>query len=61
MPTLLVWGELDWRSPLSVAEQLRDAIPGARLVVLAEAGHESNLEQPDRFNATLRRFCHSVG
>jgi pimeloyl-ACP methyl ester carboxylesterase len=61
VPTLLLWGELDWRSPLSVAEQLRDAIPGARLVVLARAGHESNLEQPERFNAAVRGFCRSVG
>ena len=29
VPTLLVWGELDARSPLSVARQFEEAIPGA--------------------------------
>lgn len=57
VPTLLVWGEEDERSPLSVAEQLRAAIPAARLVVLPGAGHASSMEQPERFNAEVRGFC----
>jgi pimeloyl-ACP methyl ester carboxylesterase len=57
VPTLLLWGELDARSPLSVARQFQGAIPDATLVVLPEAGHVTNLEQPDRFNDAVRRFC----
>ena len=57
VPTLLLWGELDGRSPLSVAEQLRDAIPGAQLTVIPDTGHVSNIEQPARFNAAVRDFC----
>lgn len=60
VPTLLLWGEADVRSPLSVAEQLRDAIPGARLTVIPEAGHVSNVEQPALFNAAVREFCRAV-
>ncbi len=56
-PTLLLWGDNDRRSPLSIAEQLRDAIPDAELAVINNAGHVSNMEQPDRFNAHVRRFC----
>jgi len=56
VPTLLVWGEDDARSPLRVAESFRDAISGSRLVVLPGAGHVSNMEQPAGFNAQLRRF-----
>jgi pimeloyl-ACP methyl ester carboxylesterase len=56
-PTLLLWGDDDRRSPLGIAEQLRDAIPGAELAVIAHAGHLSNMEQPDVFNAHVRRFC----
>jgi pimeloyl-ACP methyl ester carboxylesterase len=56
VPTLLVWGEADKRSPLSVAHQLRDAIPGAKLAVIAGAGHVSNLEAPMQFNALVRDF-----
>ena len=40
VPTLLLWGDSDKRSPMNVAHQLRDAIPGA--------GHVSNLEAPAR-------------
>ena len=57
VPTLLVWGAMDGRSPLGVARQFEQAIPGARLVVIAGAGHVSNLEQPDAFNDAVRAFC----
>ena len=60
VPTLLVWGEADARSPMTVAHQLRDAIPGARLAVIPGAGHVSNLEASTEFNAEVRDFCLSV-
>jgi pimeloyl-ACP methyl ester carboxylesterase len=56
-PTLLLWGDDDRRSPLGIAERLRDGIPGAELAVIANAGHICNMEQPDVFNAHVRRFC----
>jgi pimeloyl-ACP methyl ester carboxylesterase len=57
VPTLLVWGELDARSPLSVARQFEQAIADATLVVIPGAGHLSQLEQPDLVNAAVREFC----
>jgi len=60
IPTLLVWGDADARSPVSVAHQFRDSIPGARLVIIPGAGHVSNLEAPVQFNAAVRDFCLSV-
>jgi pimeloyl-ACP methyl ester carboxylesterase len=57
VPTLLVWGELDARSPLRVAREFARAIPHAELVVIPGAGHMSNLERPDEFNAAVRDFC----
>ena len=57
VPTLLIWGELDARSPLSVARQFEQAIPNATLVVIPGSGHVSNLERPDRFNEAVREFC----
>jgi pimeloyl-ACP methyl ester carboxylesterase len=57
VPTLLIWGELDARSPLSVARQFEKAIPNTQLVVIKGAGHVSNLEQPERVNKTVRQFC----
>jgi len=57
VPTLLIWGELDARSPLSVARQFDEAIPDTELVVIEVAGHMSNLEQPERVNQAVCRFC----
>ena len=61
VPTLLVWGERDVRSPLTVAENLHERIPGSRLVVIPEAGHLSHAEAPERFNTEVRGFLQSVG
>ena len=57
VPTLLIWGELDVRSPLSVAHQFEQAIPNAELVVIAGCGHSTNLEAPEQLNAAVRHFC----
>ena len=57
VPTLLIWGELDARSPLSVARQFEQAIPDTRLVVIPGCGHVSNLERPRQFNQAVREFC----
>jgi pimeloyl-ACP methyl ester carboxylesterase len=55
-PTLLVWGELDALYGLPVAERLRHAIHGARLVTLAGAGHLLPVERPEELAATMRSF-----
>ncbi len=57
VPTLLIWGEEDERSPLSVARQFDQTIPDTTLVVIPQAGHVSQLEQPERFNDAVREFC----
>jgi pimeloyl-ACP methyl ester carboxylesterase len=57
VPTLVLWGDDDRRSPLHVAEQLHAAIPGAELAIIPNAGHVSNMEQPEAFNTHVRRFC----
>lgn len=58
VPTLLVWGERDVRSPVeTVARQFERAISRAELVVLPGAGHLCHLERPDEFNVALRSWC----
>ncbi|MGY0387093.1 alpha/beta fold hydrolase [Nocardioides sp. WG-D5] len=56
VPTQLVWGALDARSPLSVAHEFERLIPGADLAVIPGCGHVSNLEAPQAFNDILRFF-----
>jgi pimeloyl-ACP methyl ester carboxylesterase len=59
VPTLLLWGDDDRRSPTHIAEQLRSAIPSAELAIIRGAGHVSNMEKPEEFNAHVGRFCRS--
>jgi pimeloyl-ACP methyl ester carboxylesterase len=54
MPTLLLWGEDDRRSPTRVAEQLHADIPNSELAIIAIAGHLSNMEQQDARSPLLR-------
>ncbi len=57
VPTLLLWGEHDARSPLTIAREFARAIPHEELVVIAGAGHMSHLKRPGEFNAAVRDFC----
>ena len=54
-PTLVIAGRQDQATPIASAGFLKDRIPGSRLVVL-EAAHLSNLEQPEEFTAALLSF-----
>ncbi len=56
VPTLVLVGEEDSLTPISDAEIIANAIPNARLEVIRGAGHLSNLEQPQAFNAALLEF-----
>jgi pimeloyl-ACP methyl ester carboxylesterase len=56
VPTLLVYGDMDVRAPLTVAEDLHAAIPGSALVVLPDTGHAGNIEAPEAFNRAVRTF-----
>ena len=60
VPTLLLYGDKDVRSPLSVGEDLHSQIQTSKLVVIAGAGHLSNVEAADRFDAEVRAFLGSV-
>ena len=57
VPTLVLCGDDDQRSPLHIAKQLHAKIPRAEFAVVDHAGHLSNMEQPDAFNEHVRRFC----
>jgi len=55
-PVLVVVGDQDPGTPPAMSEVIARAIPGARLALIPDAAHLSNLEQPGRFNAELRNF-----
>lgn len=54
VPTLLLYGQDDRRSPRPVAQALAAAIPRSRLVFVPGVGHEVNAEAPDAFEAHPR-------
>jgi pimeloyl-ACP methyl ester carboxylesterase len=53
VPTLLIWGEADRIVPPAFGAAYRALIPGARLVVLPDAGHAPFEERQDEFLAAL--------
>ena len=55
-PTLILWGEQDRLFPPQVGRDLQAAIPQSRLMVLAEAGHIPQWEQPQAVNRYLLDF-----
>ena len=57
VPTLLIWGQFDARSPLKVARQFQEAIRDTKLVTIEGAGHMSGLERPEAVNNAVREFC----
>ncbi len=56
VPTLLIYGAEDARSPLPVAEAMHAAIPTSSLVMLPDVGHQSNVETPGAFNDAVAAF-----
>jgi pimeloyl-ACP methyl ester carboxylesterase len=52
--TLVVGGEGDLMAPASHSEAIKEALPGAELVIVANSGHLTPLEHPDVVNAALR-------
>lgn len=60
VPTLLVWGAADGLVPPKFGEAYRALIPGARLVVLPDAGHAPFDEQKDAFLAAFLGFVDEI-
>ncbi len=60
VPTLVLVGAED-RPFLAAADYMAERIPGATKVVLAGAGHASNLDQPEAFNRSVLGFLDRLG
>ena len=60
VPTLVLVGDQDLVTPVDLSSELVDLIPDARIQVIAGAGHLSNLEKPDAFNAIVGQFIDNL-
>ena len=58
-PILVIVGEQDPGTPVAMAKEIHDNAPGSKLVVLPQAAHLANLEQPAGFTRALREFLSS--
>jgi 3-oxoadipate enol-lactonase len=59
-PVQIIVGDKDVGTPVAMSEAIHTAIPGSELVVIPDASHLSNLEQPAAFNAALLGFLARV-
>lgn len=55
-PTLIVHGEEDIAEPLANVKPMVDVMPNAQLVSIPNAGHSSNIEQPQTVNQAIENF-----
>ena len=55
-PSVVIVGKDDPGTPVAMAEDIHQALPGSKLVIIPSAAHLSNLEQPDAFNRALGDF-----
>jgi 3-oxoadipate enol-lactonase len=60
VPSLIIVGEHDALSPPDVARDMHERIKGSRLAVLPRAGHLSNLEAAEEFNAAVADFVEDL-
>jgi pimeloyl-ACP methyl ester carboxylesterase len=60
VPTLVAGGEEDALSTPEVMSEMARKIPNSRHHTFAGAGHLSNLEAPEEFNAALLDFLAEV-
>jgi 3-oxoadipate enol-lactonase len=61
IPTLVLVGSQDLVTPYDLSAELADLVPDARLQVIEGAGHLSNCERADEFNAAVESFVSSIG
>jgi len=56
VPVLIIGAERDTFTPIRLSRQMASSIPGAELLVLADASHAAIVEQPETINYRIERF-----
>jgi len=60
VPVLIIHGADDQLIPVAEADAMYKAIPTSELIVIPDAGHLPNLEQPDIFNDAVIDFLEEL-
>lgn len=56
VPTLILVGEHDTLTPVLASQAMHEKVAGSELVVIPNAAHMSNIENPEVFNTALLKF-----
>jgi 3-oxoadipate enol-lactonase len=60
VPTLVLCGTDDKITPPDLSDELAGLVPGSRIEMIQNAGHLTNLEQPEEFNRIVGAFIRAV-
>jgi len=60
VPTLVICGDEDRPTPPDLSREINAMIAGSQLVMIPDAGHLTNLERPNAFNALVGDFIRHV-
>ncbi|KAJ7284701.1 alpha/beta hydrolase fold protein [Mycena rebaudengoi] len=56
VPTLVVVGRQDLIAPVEFSEEISRGIPGAELAIFEKSGHSPPSDEPEAFQACIRKF-----
>ncbi len=59
VPTFIIWGDRDDKTPLQDAYILKEGIQGSSLEIIPNAGHRIHQEAPEQFVRYIVNFCYS--
>ena len=60
IPTLVIVGRFDEYTPVAVAEELQENLQNCKLIIIEDAAHLPNLEQPEQFNSAVLNFLGQI-
>ncbi|HEY7123578.1 MAG TPA: alpha/beta hydrolase [Ktedonobacterales bacterium] len=60
VPTLVLWGDLDYSGTVTAMKTLVQGISGAQQVIFPGVAHMVNMEEPERFNTVVLDFLEGV-
>ncbi len=59
-PTLILWSDRDRWFPATDGEKLRGLIPGSKLQLLLNCGHDASFDCPEAINSAILCFLHDA-
>jgi pimeloyl-ACP methyl ester carboxylesterase len=59
IPALILVGDRDKGTPIPASEKMNSLIPNSEMKIISNAGHFSNIENPEEFNRTIYKFLNT--